>query len=127
MVVTSVRTNVKVRPWVHSTVYVANEMLHVLQKVVEARGLPTDYMHQHGKLFSDSFRYWITQCDLNRVVLEVYEHESSQAIERFDLALDYTAEADDQYFETLVDRVEDSFAGLRASSGLPLPDCGHPG
>lgn len=113
MVATTVDANVKVRPWVHSTVYVANELIRVVQTVVEARGLPTDYMHEHGEQFSAGFRYWITQRDLQRVALEVYEGTSPQAVERFDLALDYTGEADDEYFETLTDRVEESLASLR--------------
>lgn len=112
MVTTAVRTRVKVQPHVHATVYVANELIRIIQDLVNLRSLPTDYMHQHGSLFSDSFRYWIAGRHLKRLTLEIYLPDTDQLIERFDLALDYDHTADDEYFETLTDKVRDSIASL---------------
>ena len=119
MVTTAVRTNVKVQAHIHSTVYVANELIRIAQAVIDARSLPTDYMHQHGTLFTESFRYWLAGRHLERMTIEVYDPTSDQLIERFDLALDYGRSADDEYFETLIDKVEASLAGL----GVLPPGC----
>src|SRR4051794_11563851 len=70
---TRASVGVQVRVWARSTNYVANELQRVLQEVVQHRGLPMDYMHDHHKTLSEGFRTWLTQRHLQGVILEIYD------------------------------------------------------
>ncbi len=111
MTQTKIHTGVGVQVWARSTTYVANELLRVLQEVVQERGLELDYMHDHFELFTNSFRTWVTGRYLQSVVLEIWNANSDELVERYDLGLDYDTTdtgGGDERFNTYVEQLRNA-------------------
>lgn len=114
---TSVQTRVEARVWARSTTWVANELARVLIEIVNLRGLPLDYVHQHLELFVASFRTWVTGRHLDGVYLEVYDEPSGALLERYDLGLNYDvpARSSEEKFETRIGLLERELARREAA------------
>jgi hypothetical protein len=116
---TNVHTRVEVGVWARSTTWVANELVRVLQEVVHLRGLTMDYMHQHNETLTSGFRTWITSRWLKGSILEVWDANSDQLVERYDLGLSYQpkGQGGDERFETQIEKVAGALAQLQKLNG----------
>lgn len=113
-VTTKVHTSVEVRVYARSTVWVANELMRVLQEVVHQRGLPLDYLHHNHQTIISGLRTWITSRWLLAAILEIWDPHTGLMIERYDLGLSYQppGQGGEERFETDIEKLKAALARI---------------
>lgn len=117
-------TKVEVSTWTASYNYATNQVVSILHKIANQRGLGTGYLTRHKDILEDGIYTWLCGRYLEAVHLEVYDPETDEVVERPDFEFVYTApkEADEetvrqvqeQQFEALHREFLDAMSTLEA-------------
>ena len=104
---------ISVKTAVYPIVYVANEIMNTLIRIVDRRGLSMDYINRHRETLLDGIFTWLSTRHLEKLVLEIYNGET--VIERHDLNFSYSKvvpSTTHSKFETNLRKLEDFLSKL---------------
>jgi hypothetical protein len=99
---------------VYPVIYVSNEVLNFLIRIVDRRGLDLAYINRNRNIISDGLLDWLSTRHLQKVILEIYD-DSGRVVERFDLCFEYSSvvpSSSDSVFETNLRKLENFLDGL---------------
>ena len=110
-----VQTSVGVRVWATSTIFAATELQRTQLEIVGLRDLDSRYMTSNLDLISRGYHTWITTRHLKRSMIEIYDPQTDNAVERWDLCFDYdtSGTGDPRQFKTEMDKLKAFASKLR--------------
>jgi hypothetical protein len=82
-------TSVSVNTYTHTATHVANKMLHSFQQIVRLIGLDPGKLSDDWPVLERGIAAWLNSKHLWRVVLEVWNSATDQAVTRWDMNIDY--------------------------------------
>lgn len=119
MVTTKSYTTVGVSVWARAVTHTANEVVRILLEIPSRRGLSVEHVHERLEFLLKSFRTWMALHALESAVLEIYDPNSDQLVERYDLVIDYERNHDEsEHFETAIERVREALGGESLDGNL---------
>ena len=83
------RTEVGVKVWMQSMIFVSNQLMRILLDILDARRLDNKWLIDQRKVISDGLWTWLTARQLLALYLEIYQPGSNQAEERWDMNFKY--------------------------------------
>lgn len=104
-----IKTEIGVKTWTKATIFVANEVFHVWLTILQQRGLSNADLLKKREIISNGLFTWLLTRHLRRAILEVYEENSSQATERWDMIFKYANPNEDVHSQEEVDNVWDTY------------------
>lgn len=92
--ITKQKVEVSVNVMEKSVTYIANTLFQLAFRIVNARGLKPDFITQNRNALEDGFFTWLAEQSLESVHVEVTSLTGSEALERWDVTFDYSADPD---------------------------------
>jgi hypothetical protein len=92
-------TAVGVYTTTHSYIYVTNQLLNSIKRIVQLSGLDPDKMVGQWETLELGIRTWLADGDLEKVLLEVYDSQTNELVHRWDLEIYYGQSGDGSFWQ----------------------------